>query len=210
MMKYVNLAFIWFAWCFIHSALISETVTGYFRHRFAAHFRYHRLVYNGVAVFTLLPVVLYTTSLQTHPLFCWQGYWRGIQFLLIFIPFLLFLSGSRYYDALSFLGVRQLRQSNSCIGMTENCELETTGLLGIVRHPWYTGGMMIVWARDIDISAIVTNLIITVYFIVGTVLEERRLSIEFGEGYKEYQKRVSMFFPFKWLKSKLNAIAHRK
>ncbi len=62
--------------------------------------------------------------------------------------------------------------------------------------------MMIVWARDLDVSAIVMNLIITVYFIIGTLLEERKLTIEFGEAYKVYQKRVSIFFPYQWLKSK--------
>jgi protein-S-isoprenylcysteine O-methyltransferase Ste14 len=65
--------------------------------------------------------------------------------------------------------------------------------------------MIIVWGRDLDVSAIITNLIITGYFIIGTFLEERKLSTQFGEAYKEYQKRVSMFFPYKWLKSRISA-----
>ncbi len=62
---------------------------------------------------------------------------------------------------------------------------------------------MIIWAKDLDVSAIVTNVILTGYFIVGTLLEERKLSAEFPETYKEYQQKVSMFFPYQWLKSKL-------
>jgi len=37
---------------------------------------------------------------------------------------------------------------------------------------------------------------------VGTVLEERKLSVEFSEAYKGYRQKVSMFFPWLWLKSK--------
>ena len=62
--------------------------------------------------------------------------------------------------------------------------------------------MMIVWARDLDVSAIVTNVILTGYFIIGTLLEERKLSREFPEAYEEYRQKVSMFFPYQWLKSK--------
>lgn len=61
---------------------------------------------------------------------------------------------------------------------------------------------MIIWARDLDVSAIVTNVILTGYFIVGTLLEERKLSVEFPETYKEYRQKVSMFFPYRWLKAK--------
>ena len=64
---------------------------------------------------------------------------------------------------------------------------------------------MITWARDLDGSAIVTNVILTGYFIVGTLLEERKLSVEFPEAYKEYRQKVSMLLPFEWLKSKWKA-----
>lgn len=203
-MKYILLAILWSAWCFLHSALISLTVTEYIRHRFKGAFRYYRVCYNGLSLATLIPVAIYTYSVQSEPLFRWEGSFRVIQIILLFISLFLFLSGVIHYDALQFFGIRQLRQSNSCTLVTRNCELDSTGLLGIIRHPWYTGGMIIVWVRDLDVSAIITNLIITVYFIIGTFLEERKLSIQFGEAYKAYQKRVSMFIPYKWLKSRIS------
>jgi protein-S-isoprenylcysteine O-methyltransferase Ste14 len=202
-MKYALLALIWLMWCFLHSALISLTVTGYLKHRLGDRFRYYRLVYNGFALVTLIPVFLYAHSVQTEPLFSWQGYWRIGQVLLLAASLFLFLAGGRNYDGLTFLGVRQIKERHSCMGLSETCGLDTRGILGVVRHPWYAGGMMIVWAGDLDVSAIITNLIITGYFIVGTLLEERKLSIEFPDAYKEYQQKVSMFFPYQWLKSKL-------
>jgi protein-S-isoprenylcysteine O-methyltransferase Ste14 len=113
------------------------------------------------------------------------------------------VGGARHYDAMQLIGVRQIRQHDSCAVLTENCELDTTGMLGMTRHPWYLCCMIIVWARDLDIAAIVTNTIITGYFVIGTLLEERKLTTELGNTYREYQRKVSMFFPYKWLKARL-------
>lgn len=50
----------------------------------------------------------------------------------------------------------------------------------------------------------VVNVVLTAYILIGTVLEERKLALEFGDEYKEYQKKVSMFLPAKWVRSRLN------
>lgn len=201
-MDYVVLLLLWISWCTLHSLLIASPVTGYFRQRLGAGFRFYRLVYNGLSVVTLVPVLLYAWSLRSSPLFSFQGPWRILQFLLLFISFSLFLSGIRRYDSLQFLGLRQLVHSDACAVLTQDCKLDLGGVLGMVRHPWYTGGILIVWARDLDMAAILTNSVITGYFIIGAFLEERKLIAEFGETYRDYQKRVSMFFPFKWVRKK--------
>jgi protein-S-isoprenylcysteine O-methyltransferase Ste14 len=204
-MKFAFLALIWLMWCFLHSALISVRVTGYLKQRLGDRFRFCRLAYNGFSLVTLLPVALYAHSIRTEPLFSWEGYWRVGQVFLLTVSLFLFLAGGRHYDGLSFVGLRQLRNRSSCAGLAETCGLNTRGILGVLRHPWYAGGMMIVWARGLDVSAIVTNVILTGYFIVGTLLEERKLSLEFPDAYKEYRQKVSMFFPYHWLRSKWKA-----
>ena len=202
-MKYVILAFSWTAWCTVHSLLISFRVTGPLKRRFGNGFRYYRILYDGFSAITLIPVALYAYSLRTEALFRWDGPFRMLQIFLLLVSMFLFVSGTRHYDALQFLGIRQLTQSDSCAVLTENCELNTTGILSIIRHPWYLGGMIIVWARDLDLSAILTNTVITGYFVIGAFLEERKLSAELGNTYREYQSKVSMFFPYKWLKARL-------
>jgi protein-S-isoprenylcysteine O-methyltransferase Ste14 len=201
-MQVTLLALMWLVWCFLHSALISIRVTGYLKRRLGDRFRYSRLAYNMFSLVTLVPVALYAYSIASEPLFSWEGYWRVLQALLLAASLFLFLAGARHYDGLSFLGLRQLRSRSSCVGLTETCGLDTKGIMGVVRHPWYAGGMMIIWARGLDVSAIVTNVILTGYFIVGSFLEERKLSAEFPDAYREYQQKVSMLFPYRWLKSK--------
>jgi hypothetical protein len=76
--------------------------------------------------------------------------------------------------------------------------------MGVIRHPWYAAVFILLWAGDLKPSEIVINVILSGYLIIGTLLEERKLVLEFGDRYRQYQDKVSMFIPVKWLKAKLH------
>ena len=197
-MQYILLVILWIAWCALHSALISLTFTEYLRARFPKRFRYFRMLYNLIALVTLLPVIIYSFSLQETPVITWKGPWRIVPISLITAALFFLAAGARRYDLQQFFGLRQLKDEKACSVLTDDCSLDTGGVLSIVRHPWYSAGLLIVWARPLDSPAILTNLVICGYFVVGAMLEERKLKMQFGQQYTDYQKRVSMLFPFKW------------
>jgi methanethiol S-methyltransferase len=201
-MKYVILCGLVIAWCAVHSAMISTGVTEYLQMQLGRVFRFYRLFFNIVAALTLLPVVLYAQSVRTEPLLDWSGYMRPFQVLLLGTAALLFFLGARRYDAAQFLGLKQVRGEQSGRGISGSGELDISGILGVMRHPWYCAGILLVWARPLDISAILVNAVLTSYLIIGAFLEEQKLLRAFGEQYRTYQSRVSMLFPLKWLKSK--------
>jgi len=203
MIRYAVLILLWGAWCFLHSLMITPAVTGFVRKRFEKTYRYYRICYNVTALVTLIPVWGYGFTIKGLPVFHWEGLFRFVQGLLVVWALLFFVGGARRYDLVQFLGIRQVRENNACSILTDDCRLDTGGMLGMVRHPWYAGGILIVWARNLDMATILTNLVITVYFFIGAFLEERKLLAEFGEEYVDYQQRVSMFFPFKWAIQKL-------
>ena len=119
------------------------------------------------------------------------------QLLLLGVAVLLFFFGGRHYDARQLLGIKQIRDGTSDSAPTVSGELDTSGILGITRHPWYLATMLLIWARPMDVSAIIVNVILTSYLIVGTYLEEQKLVREFGEINRNYQNNVSMLVPFK-------------
>jgi protein-S-isoprenylcysteine O-methyltransferase Ste14 len=209
MAQYILLIILWIAWCVLHSALVSLSLAGLLRKRFPYAVRYYRIVYNVVSVVTLVPVLLYTFSLRGTPAFSWQGPWRFIQVALAVSALIFFVAGARHYDLFQFLGLRQLKDEKACSVLTDDCSLDTSGALSLVRHPWYTGGILIIWARPLDTSAILTNLVFTAYFLVGACLEERKLTAQFGPEYTDYRKRVSMFLPFKWMERRMRKKAER-
>jgi protein-S-isoprenylcysteine O-methyltransferase Ste14 len=198
MIRYVVLISLWGAWCFFHSFLITPAVIDFARERLQSAYRYYRIFYNVTALATLAPVLVYSFSIRGVPVFRWEGPFRIIQGLLVISALVLFIGGAMRYDLARFLGIRQVSEDNSCGVLTDDCRLDTSGILGIVRHPWYSGGILIVWAGNLDVTAILTNMVITGYFLIGAILEERKLLAEFGKDYMDYRQRVSMFFPFKW------------
>ncbi|MEE8547665.1 MAG: isoprenylcysteine carboxylmethyltransferase family protein [bacterium] len=199
------LALLWTAWCFLHSAMISVSVTEYLKGRLGDSYRFYRLIYVIVTVVTLLPILIFSNSVQSPEVFSWNGSLVALRMLLVIASIGLFYAGAKHYDGLQFIGIRQIREKESRKGLTETGGIDTTGILGVVRHPWYTGGIFIIWAaRNLDLATLVVNVVLTAYILIGTVLEERKLALEFGDEYKEYQKKVSMFLPAKWVRSRLN------
>ncbi len=193
----------WVTWCVLHSALISITVTNYMKRNLGGRFRFFRLLYNIFSLLTLVPLLYYSASIRQELIFHWHGPLVIIQCLLIATSFFLFITGGWNYSIPMFLGIRQIRTKRENWSLSEHETFVTSGIHRMIRHPWYLGGMMIVWARDLSLSTLINNIVITSYFIIGTYLEERKLIREFGEQYREYQANVSMFFPYKWLKARV-------
>ncbi len=203
MTRYLVLGILWLGWCCLHSLLIAPGVTAYVQRRHQKLAHYYRLLYNAIAIITLIPVLGFSAHLQAEPFFRWNGLARLGQLCMLLTALYLFWAGARNYDVLQFLGLRNLKADEACSLISEDCQLENKGILSVVRHPWYAGGILIIWTRNLDYTALVTNSILTGYFIVGAWLEEKKLLRQFKDTYRTYQQNVSMLFPAKWLREKL-------
>ena len=202
--NYILLSFLWIAWCVIHSALISVTVTDLVKRTMGDKYRFYRLLFDTFSVVTFVPLLIYSRLLRTEPLFTWVGYMRIVQYCLIILAAVLLLTGARHYSILQFLGIQQILRKRSGLSLTESGEFDSSGVLSVVRHPWYLAVFILLWMRDLYPVGIIVNAVLSVYLLIGTLLEERKLVLEFGDKYKLYQRQVSMFIPLKWLRAKLH------
>lgn len=193
----------WALWCTLHSALISTTVTDFAKKKLDGSFRFYRLFYNVVSVVTLIPLVYYSHTLREAPVFRWEGLLRIVQVFLVTVSVYLFVAGGKHYSWVRFWGISQIKAGRVGSSLTDSSRFVVSGIHRIIRHPWYLGGILIVWAQVLSVSTILINMVISVYFIIGAILEERKLVLEFGEKYREYQQRVSMLIPWRWLKSRI-------
>jgi len=203
---YILLSLLWIAYCIVHSALISITVTNFLKRALGDKYRFYRLFFNSFSVGTLVPLLMYTYSVERkiELLFTWEGYMRILQYCLIALAAILVTTGARHYSMPQFLGMQQILRKRSGNAMTESGEFDLSGVLGVVRHPWYVAVFILLWASNLNRTGIIINLILSAYLVIGTFLEERKLVLEFGDKYKVYQRQVSMFIPLKWLRSKLH------
>ena len=202
-MEYLILTLLWITFCVLHSALISVTFTRFIQHKAGNFYRYHRLFYNIFSIVTLIPVVIYSLSIKQMPFFVWHGYLLPVKYLLLFTGILFFVMGARNYNAAEFFGFAQIKDGSNHTLMNKSGKLSSRGILDVVRHPFYAGIFPLLWSSDLDITALIINIILSIYVLIGTILEERKLILEFGDAYREYQQKVSMLFPFKWIKKKL-------
>jgi methanethiol S-methyltransferase len=196
---------LWIAYCVVHSALISITVTNFLRRALGNPYRFYRLFFNIFSAGALAPLLQYSYSShwKADLLFSWESL-RILQYGMIALGTILLLTAARHYSLLQFLGLKQILEGRSGRAMTAGGEFDSSGVLGVIRHPWYSGVFLILWASDITLSGLMTNIVLSSYLVIGTVLEERKLVLEFGDKYKVYQRQVSMFVPIKWLKSRFH------
>jgi methanethiol S-methyltransferase len=201
---YILLALLWIAYCAVHSALISVAVTGFLKRTLEDRYRFYRVFFNLFSIGTLIPLLLYShpARWKTGLFFTWEGSLRIIQYCLIALCAVLAITGARHYNILQFLGIQQILKGRSGAAMTESGEFDSSGVLGMVRHPWYLAVFILLWARDLNLAGLIINIILSIYLMIGTLLEERKLVLEFGEEYKAYQRQVSMLIPLKWLRSR--------
>lgn len=192
------LAVFWISWCILHSLLISRRTQRLAGSLFGRSLRFYRLAYIVFSSISLLPVLFYQYGLEQHVLFSWNGPARLIQILFLAYALVFFYFGARSYDLKYFLGLRQIHEG---VQAAPSVSFVRHGILAHVRHPWYGGGLAFLWAYD-DISdvALVSRSILSLYLVIGTVIEERRLKETIGEPYRRYCREVPMFVPWKLFK----------
>lgn len=193
-----RLALLWLAWCALHSLLITRGVQRALQIRLGERFRSVRLAYNLFAAVTFVPIYAYSLSLRGPVVFDWWGAWIPIGAPLFVASMLLFWAGGRVYDLRVFLGLAERARS----GMAAAGGLSRRGVLGAIRHPWYTAGLCILWVRPKDAASLITSIVLSAYLVVGAHLEESKLLAEFGEEYRAYRREVSMFLPSRWLRAR--------
>lgn len=188
----------------MHSLLITQAVTSATEKWLGSHFRYYRLVFNLFSLVTLVPLYLYGQSLHGEVVISWQGWAEVLRWALLLISFYFFGAGAQAYDIQQFLGLRQISSGTTHLSLSSSDTPDTSGILQATRHPWYAGALLLIWSwwGDFTVARIIVCSILSIYLIIGTLLEEQKLLAEYGEAYRNYQQKVSMLFPLKWLAEK--------
>lgn len=205
-MNLIMLSCLWIGWCAVHSLLIDPVVSGAIEKRMPGVVRYYRLLYNVLALLTLLPLAVVTGLAVGPPVFSWQGWGNIVRVLLLVCAFLLFWGGAKKYDMQYFLGFKQMRTGETHLLLTDSPEFAAEGVFGLVRHPWYLGSLLLIWSAlpEYPLPKLLAAAILSCYLVIGSLLEERKILARHGESYRAYQNRASMLFPWKWLKKNLS------
>lgn len=183
MNPYVLLAFGWAIYFILHSVLASARVKSLVKSRSG-----FRLFYSLVATAGLLGLMYYNGTIESPNYFENRGAVRYLS-----------LSGTAFGVILIQLAFRQYG-FKEFIGLAEEKPepLKTSGILSSIRHPIYSGLIMITIGYFLftpNLPTLISCCCILVYLPIGIYIEEKKLIGRFGDSYRNYKDRVPALIP---------------
>ncbi len=158
----------------------------------------YRLIFNLFAFVTLIPALYLAWTLPDTELYRFQAPFDTIALVIQGLA-LVGLAYSVYQmDWTFFVGLRQLSgpPANTTLDSTSTAQLVTTGLHRYVRHPLYTTSLISLYlVSPMTFNRLALVVGVHAYFWIGSIFEERKLVREFGDAYRDYQRRVPRLLP---------------
>ena len=153
--------------------------------------RFYLPVYSLVAVLTILPLVYQLYKNPGRVLYKIPSPWRwlmvGGQLIASIIASRAFMDAPQRFKIRSQLSVPQTHEAGS---------LNIQGVYRWVRDPFLLSGLVTIWLTPImTVNLFIIYLLTTIYLFLGSLHWERRLVAQFGDEYREYQKRVYRIIP---------------
>jgi len=177
----------WFIYFFLHSLLAADSVKELFRKFLGKSFRFYRLGYVVFSSLGLLFLLFWNANISTDYLFNHEGAARYLSLVFAAFGVIVIKVSFRSYRLSEFLGMS-----------TSDEPFTTKGILSSIRHPIYSGTILIVvgyWLFNPTIPTSVSVICVLVYLPIGIYLEEKKLIKQFGERYRKYKRDVPALIP---------------
>ncbi len=187
----------WTGYCSLHSYLISIRFTNLMTRLLKDYYAFYRLAYVMISIILLVPIIKYSAQVNDPVIVTYEFPLSIVRYVLMSGSLIMFFWAFFFdYDSLSFLGIRQILDFGKTKKTDQSEEIKRNGLLGIIRHPMYFSLIIYLWCQTFRVLDIVVNTVLTLYIFIGTMLEENKLVMKFGDSYSKYQREVPMLIPF--------------
>ncbi|MCX2681864.1 NnrU family protein [Galbibacter sp. EGI 63066] len=152
-----------------------------------------------------LALILIFWQWRPMPEVVWEvtnPFWVGVLWGLFALGWLTVLLSTFMINHFDLFGLKQVYENLKKIP-PKPVQFTTRWFYNIVRHPIMLGFVIAFWTTPVMTQGhLLFAVVTTVYILVAVkLLEERDLRKQFGDIYKEYQKKTPMLIPFtKWKK----------
>jgi len=181
-------AALWASFGLGHSLLANPAA----KHRMSALGRWYRIVYNSIAT-THFAVVFGAGWWMLGNAAPFPLPWPMVtaQLAMALLGLVMLVWASRYYDMGRLAGLRQILEPTA----PEDEPLRLDGPHRFVRHPFYAAGLLVFWGLALSPFGLATAIWGSLYFLIGSLAEERRLLARYGQAYADYRRRIPGFVP---------------
>lgn len=186
-MNYYVLVALWVLYFFLHSLLASLHSKAFFERIMGKGFRFYRIMYSLFSAIGLLFLLFINSAIPSSLLFESMGLIRYLSLMLATFGVIVFSRTFREYRFSTFIGLKQ-----------EGNKFIRTGILKYVRHPIYSGTILIVigfFLFSPTLATLVSVSCVLAYLPIGIYLEEQKLIKQFGDQYVSYRKEVPSIIP---------------
>lgn len=147
--------------------------------------------YSFIAVLTILPLIYLLYKSPGRILYRIPSPWRWLmvsgQLIAALIAPRAFRDAPHRFKISSQLSAPQTPEAGS---------LNIRGIYRWIRDPFLLSGLVLIWFTPImTVNLLIIYLLTTIYLFLGSLHWETRLVAQFGDEYREYQKRVHRIIP---------------
>jgi methanethiol S-methyltransferase len=176
----------------LHSLLAANEVKRFLFERMPALKPSYRFIYTVLAVLTLIPMLLWYAQLEGALLIS-SKILQIFGVMVMVVGGLLLRLAFKSYNLKIFMGLDFSEESDS------NEPLVVSGMYRYVRHPLYFALIVLfvgyaMWVPDVRTFVLVGGMLF--YIVVGSILEERKLTQRYGEAYQAYCRKTKRWIPF--------------
>jgi methanethiol S-methyltransferase len=182
----------WTVYFIVHSFLAANKTKEFIKIKSPLLHKQYRIIYNSIALLGLILLSKFTFQFKGSLLFenssvKFLGY--GVILISMIILTLAFSS----FDLHEFSGIGKHKEDRSSNRLIKN------GLYRYVRHPLYFGTIIMflgLFLAQPTLLILELCVLVIIYLIIGSKLEENKLIDQFGSEYLEYRKEVKGLVPF--------------
>jgi methanethiol S-methyltransferase len=176
----------------LHSLLAANEVKRFLFERMPALKPSYRFIYTVLAVLTLIPMLLWYAQFEGALLIS-SKIIQILGVMVMVVGGLLLRLAFKSYNLKIFMGLDFSEESDS------NEPLVVSGMYRYVRHPLYFALIVLfvgyaMWVPDVRTFVLVGGMLF--YIVVGSILEERKLTQRYGEAYQAYCRKTKRWIPF--------------
>lgn len=184
----------WILFGILHSVLASAVWKTRVQKIAGEYFKWYRPLYSLLAFFQIGFLLWFQFTIKSPMLWSYPDPWLYLLVLPVSLTGLVIMGISikKYFMNLSGIDV--------LLNIEPDRSLQVRGMHRIVRHPLYLGTLLFVWGLALLLPLVahfMAAAIITLYTLIGTRIEEKKLLLEYGEEYAAYSKKVPMIIPWK-------------
>lgn len=192
-MEYLILILLWALFYFLHSFLASITVKAQVETKLGLGKRWYRLLYSIGATFHLLLILIHAGGIPEKPILVQTTWVSYLGYMFAAFGTIIVVKAFQHISVAGFIGLKEEKD-------VEKSDLIISGIYGYVRHPIYSG-LILIFLGYFFFNPVISSLIhfigLLIYLPIGIYLEEQKLTKEFGNAYLKYKRQVSAIIPLK-------------